>query len=801
MRRLLVALFCTAAFPFSARCDEPASSTERPGRHIPTRIFLRGTHESLEESRDPKRIPELIRDLRHKNAATRGEAARELDRFGTEAKSAIPLLLRMLEDDATFGPKELADFPKRDAESDSDASSELAKILTHPVSTFAVQCLVSIGSEAVASVIAALDDASPDVRERAIYILKEIGPRARSAIPKLLGLVDADDPAFQADVVWAVRRIDRHGAFAIPVLEKRLLPTLLQRLHDPNGDVRSDAAMALGDFCSLFDQVVPALLERLHDESPFVRGHAAESLGNLGKSPETVVPALVDVLKSRDRSVELFKSGLRIRGNDYCLALKHDVELSALAKFGEQAKAAGPDLVRLISGYDDSRLVAECASTLASLGPGAKPLLPEMIELLKRPKMESLRRTKLIGVIEHLGHDAGPATASLRNLMKDPRPVRLGGFMGLLYTFLSDAPSDHPVNEIDSDVDVQVAVARALVSIDVKRNPTAWRRLMDEIDNYAAGPGSVDPAQALKDAEKAIEDAENADQALKVDAWGRHASALLSLYVDNGGYDHNVGAIVETLGRIGPDAAPAVPRLVGLLESARDSSIGSDSNLIVVALGRIGPGAKAAIPLLIKRLVEWRFDFGTPETEEMTDWNRSFGNEEMQTLLSIGPSSIAPLVKALEDARAKESVLVGLLATLEKFGPQATDALPAVVRYSRDARRDVRAAAARALGRIHSAPEIAVPELLRLIADQRPRVREQAALSLAAFKGESNRTVPGLMAALKDEYIDVRAAAAESLGEIGPPARMAAPALEQVLDDPNPLVRLAAEAGLAKVNR
>jgi HEAT repeat protein len=210
-----------------------------------------------------------------------------------------------------------------------------------------------------------------------------------------------------------------------------------------------------------------------------------------------------------------------------------------------------------------------------------------------------------------------------------------------------------------------------------------------------------------------------------------------------------------------------------------------ESKLIATTLGRIGPAASEAAPALVRQLF----------------WSDEYDDEkETRTaLLRIGPDALPALVKGLDTFGDEEGHCVRILEVIGQFGAKADSAVPAVLPLCRDERRDLRAAAARALAEIHSSAKIVIPELLRLLTDVRPLVRAQAAQSLASIKTASSPGVAALTTALEDEYIDVRTEAAEALGSIGPSARPAIRALERATNDPSPLVRNAAKTALEKL--
>ncbi|MEG4503476.1 HEAT repeat domain-containing protein [Microcoleus sp. F6_B4] len=81
------------------------------------------------------------------------------------------------------------------------------------------------------------------------------------------------------------------------------ISALISDLQDPNDDVRSSAAEALGNLGPEVKDAVPALTAALQDQSWRVRYNAAEALGKIGQEAKTAIPALVALLKDSDEKV------------------------------------------------------------------------------------------------------------------------------------------------------------------------------------------------------------------------------------------------------------------------------------------------------------------------------------------------------------------------------------------------------------------------------------------------------------------------------------------------------------------
>ena len=153
--------------------------------------------------------------------------------------------------------------------------------------------------------------------------------------------------------------------------------------------------------------------------------------------------------------------------------------------------------------------------------------------------------------------------------------------------------------------------------------------------------------------------------------------------------------VVVALGRIGPEAAPAVPTLLKHLNEP-DACGGYDAWWkvnAVWALGRIGPAAREAVPLLerIVQKVHPGYDARAEAAEALCRITRGEkGLWELRFALDYGYW------------RDRESIC----RTLGEIGPAVKAAVPDLEKALKDRDSAVRAAAAEALKKIRgSAPQ------------------------------------------------------------------------------------------------
>jgi len=303
----------------------------------------------------------------------------------------------------------------------------------------------------------------------------------------------------------------------------------------------------------------------------------------------------------------------------------------------------------------------------------------------------------------------------------------------------------------------------------------------------------------------------------------------------------NIRAVsAMALGRIGPEAAPAVPELIGLLIDEEDE-VRREASL---ALARIG--AAAHQPLMIALEIETDSSLrasaaeALAQTVEPTDEVR---DRLLELALNDDPDPdvraaalAGPVILELSDAalerildanlrRAEEPVRVAavnilaqrerllrdLAPTLEQLllaeedgvawhaafllhllGPEAAPRLIDALRHEKS-RIDRIAEALALIG-----PPIAEP-LGRALEDPHPRVRQGAALALSRVRPLAPGTTERLSRGLDDPDADVRAAFLKAIGQLGPSGSGAVPAVRAQLDAPRPAIRLQALESLVQI--
>jgi beta-lactamase regulating signal transducer with metallopeptidase domain/HEAT repeat protein len=204
------------------------------------------------------------------------------------------------------------------------------------------------------------------------------------------------------------------------------------------------------------------------------------------------------------------------------------------------------------------------------------------------------------------------------------------------------------------------------------------------------------------------------------------------------------------------------------------------------ALGEIGPAASEAIPVLL----------------QMT--NQFWASAPRAALMKIRGEPIDGLIQALNDPISDQ--WVETVKTLAEFGPDASEAIPALCR-GLDSKKSW--AASYAIGYIHSHPEIAVPALIDTI----QRDHSDAAVggmeaatgnaiwALGKFEADARPAIPAIRPHLQDQDWSHRQACLLSLRKILPPdqVKTLVPDLLKNVNDPEPNLRIAARGLLQEI--
>jgi HEAT repeat protein len=201
---------------------------------------------------------------------------------------------------------------------------------------------------------------------------------------------------------------------------QRAIPDLYKALKDKEESVARQALQALRAIGTATRDDVPMLIGGLRDDNLRVRSYAVEALGKLGPEARPAVPKLAELLKAKEIDPEMRQQAAKCLGQIGPAAATQGVPVlsealkdpeaalreaaaEALGKLGVQGRAAVSSLLLLL---DDKETTVRrtVLAALAQIGPDAKEVLPKLKPALKDADAE-IRRGAL-AVLGRLGADA-----------------------------------------------------------------------------------------------------------------------------------------------------------------------------------------------------------------------------------------------------------------------------------------------------------------------------------------------------------------------------------------------------------
>lgn len=487
---------------------------------------------------------------------------------------------------------------------------------------------------------------------------------------------------------------------------------------------RQQAIQALAAFGAEARAAVPLLIGALKQET--TKEAALIALSWIGGAPEQTVPLLIDQF-IRQGCLHLTGAG--------AIGYSNSVR-DALVRIGEPAV---PALIGVLTGTNREMRVC-AADALAQFGPAARAAIPALVHAIEHPEPSHVAEILVrhsARALGRIGPEAKAAAPALTRLLDD------GG-----------------IDESE--------IIRALDRIGAP--PT--RKLLDTLLNTGESYAATELATLGPTAREAIPGLRKALADRRPQVRFSAAAALAS---------------------IEPAAAEAIPVLIESLNHLDDQQL--DLPNVPAVLGRLGPKADAAIPKLAELLR-----------------NGSSDPEVFYALAQIdleGKQSVPAFISALSSR--KIDVVDTAANSLGLLGRRAKAAVPALARVlTRDYERDEgitdynhRVSAAKALRRIGPQARAAVPFLAGALKFRR-QFREfgfgegdlrtdfstatAAAETLGSFREAASAAVPALIEAVQsreedDIYWTVREAAILALGQIGTAANAAVPVLRKLLKD------------------
>lgn len=539
------------------------------------------------------------------------------------------------------------------------------------------------------AVLALVSSAFAQTQEELIQRLKDPEAQIRRQAAEALGKQRAEAAiAALVEVLKDKKESVRDAAGnALATIGQKAVPALASALKDHDQVGRLSAAKALFQLGSESSEALPALTAALKDKNIEIRIHAAATLGRLGPDAKSALPALFEA--ARDTS----NVGVQVRR----LLPASVTEAAVRASFqidpdcgAALAKAALPELTAALKGMDEGALLS-AALALAWLGPHAKPALPALQEAYNDAygitEFALRRAMNLIGV---------DITKELAELTKDPR-----------------APIERRLKALEKLSSIKEPGGHVISLL----------------------------TKALKDPEPAI----------------------------------RAGA-AAAVARVGPSAKAAIPALLDLLgdadlvEAAEKHHI-AEPNPAVHALARMGADA---LPGLAKTLKD----------REKPRLVRVYATMSLGLMGRKAKTELALLEACMRDA----SRLVALESACSyvRAGGDPAKAMPLLQEGLKDESPVVARHTAQIVYRIGPSAKGAVPDLIPLLKHSDPVVRIQAVQALSVLGTAAKEAVPPMAKLLRTGDSSERHELCLTLERLGPDAKEALPVLMELLQERNP---------------
>jgi len=486
--------------------------------------------------------------------------------------------------------------------------------------------------------------------------------------------------------------------------------------------VRRDAAFQLGKMGAAAKPAVPALIKALQDQDKQVWAFAIAALTELGPEAREAISALIADLSGKARGSREREQRQRTLRSAY-----------ALSRIG--AEAVPPLIVALNS--DDSGVRAGAAQALGGMGAEAKESIPALRANFGHG--DPSVRQEVIDALALIGPAAvGPVSEALSS--NEPS-ARVSAALTLAQLGPVAKETEGALMQMlakETDASVRAAALTALVKV------------------------SADPRKAVPLLVAAVKDDSEPIRHAAINAIGgsralrRPAVLPLAALLQDGNIAVRQRA-AHALGRLGPDAAEALPALLSAARAADGDPVFAE------ALAQIGP---AALPALLTALKE--------SDAENSAWI-------LRTLRGFGAPAVPVLVEALQ--QPNPATRASAAAALGAMGRDASAAIRPLFSLATTGDAATQAAVLRALTALRAEPAQLKPTLREAMKSPAPELRKAAAAGLASLGETASIGVDGLLEMLGAPEPASRSAAVQALGQMGPKAAPAVPALLAQLDD------------------
>ena len=780
----------------------------------------------------PPTLQDWLNTLALKHAQARADAANELGKLGEEAAEAIPKLTELLQDD-----REVAgDICVRDAavkalgHMGSAAASSVPEILTqlrrHSNRIFregVSLALANIGQEApeavLPSVLKSLQASEWYVRWVAASACGLLGEKATAFVPRLRQLAKYDDES-RVRSVASQSLSDMSEVITLPAPN---LTDWLAYLDGSSARARVDAANEIGKLGKEAAEAIPKLAKLLQDDREVagnicVRDAAVKALGHMGSAAASSVPEILTQL--RRRSNRIFREGVSFAlaniGQEAPEAVLPSVlkslqasewyvrwvAASACGLLGEKATAFVPRLRQLAKYDDESRVRSVASQSLSDMSKVITLPAPNLTDWLAYLDGSSARaRVDAANDIGKLGKEAAEAIPKLAELLQDDREVagdicvrdaavKALGHMGSAAA--SSVPEILTQLRRHSNRIFREGVSFALANIGQEAPEAVLPSVLKSLQASEWYVRWVAASACGLLGEKVTAFVPRLRQLAKYDDESRvrsvasqslsDMSEVITLpapnltdwlaYLDGSSARARVDAANE-IGKLGKEAAEAIPKLAELLQDDRE--VAGDicvRDAAVKALGHMGSAAASSVPEILTQLRRHS--------------NRIFREGVSFALANIGqeaPEAVLPSV--LKSLQASEWYVRWVAASAcGLLGEKATAFVPRLRQLAKyDDESRVRSVASQSLSDMSEVITLPAPNLtdwLTYLDGSSARARVDAANEIGKLGKEAAEAIPKLAKLLQDDRevagdICVRDATVKALGHMGSAAASSVP--------------------------
>lgn len=552
----------------------------------------------------------------------------------------------------------------------------------------------------------------------------ELSHQGESALDELTALLLSDDRTTRRNALLALAEMGPEA--------RQALAAIRERFADEDSMVRQTALSVFSRICDDQDQSLAAAAGFLADPEIQMREQAARMLQTAGPAAISPLVAMAhsESADARQFVVRLLPEVDKQRDSDEVNAVLRSllddpdgtVRLQAIKAVVGRGAASIDEIHRWLRD-EHPQLAAEGLRGIGSLGPeAATAVIPDLEALLE--KTSGVNAWAVLDAISHFKTGAAPLIPAL--LRRGAEPDSAFHFR-IAQTLV----------EVGADLaDVDPLLIHLLASDKAHYN-NCWQagQLLTRIDPDEARRQVSRLIGKIAPRETEPMEHEDADLNALI-GLGSQAHEAIPLLVRLLSHpSRSVRSLaMSSLGKLGPAAAPAVPKLLPLIDR---------EPYAVQVLGDIGPAAQSAVPQLLKLM-------DVPHV-------RVYAARALGQIGAASPEILATLRRQL----TKTLTLSGEDGDLPR----------------------VRVAAIQSLVLLAGDRPTTLTDVLSLLADNDRTVRAEAISAIGRLPGDRRDAIGSLIESLADDDPTIRTAAALALGRIGPDARAAVPGLQSLVAD------------------